>query len=83
MYFLGFGPLFIILSISIEGLYYAVYFVTLLLWIEVEAGLREYKIAQRTKSSGAHDDNGIEPDNLRIALMFLFFVQVGFFGTGK
>ncbi|CAE6447867.1 unnamed protein product [Rhizoctonia solani] len=36
-YFLAFGPLFVLLSISTEGLFYASFSLTLFLWVEVEA----------------------------------------------
>ncbi|CAE6348447.1 unnamed protein product [Rhizoctonia solani] len=38
-YFLAFGPLFVLLSISTEGLFYASFSLTLFLWVEVEARL--------------------------------------------
>lgn len=41
-YFLAFGPLFIILSISTEGLFYASFSFILYLWVEIEAKLHYY-----------------------------------------
>ncbi|CAE6506194.1 unnamed protein product [Rhizoctonia solani] len=38
-YFLAFGPLFVLLSISTEGLFYASFSLTLFLWVEIEAKL--------------------------------------------
>ncbi|KAG9124370.1 Glycosyl phosphatidyl inositol anchor synthesis, partial [Ceratobasidium sp. 392] len=38
-YFLTFGPLFVLLSISTEGLFYASFSQTLYIWVEVEARL--------------------------------------------
>lgn len=88
--FLAFGPCFVILSISVEGLFYLAYSVLLAVWVEAEATVRN--------ESGNLTANGKEPkeqsklvlntyvfrvDDVRIALFFLFFVQVGFFGTGK
>jgi len=48
-YFLSFGPLFVLLSISTEGLFYASFSLTLYLWVEVEARLYNFveKPAQR------------------------------------
>jgi phosphatidylinositol glycan class N len=48
-YFLAFGPLFVLLSISTEGLFYASFSLTLYLWVEVEARLYRFveKPAQR------------------------------------
>ncbi|KAF8905948.1 Phosphatidylinositolglycan class N-domain-containing protein [Gymnopilus junonius] len=98
MYFLGFGPCFVILSISVEGLFFLAYSAVLITWIQVEK-------AVRSSNAAASSSNTTEPsieemkvtkselelaiahkfdlDDLRIALFFLFFVQVGFFGTGN
>ncbi len=76
MTLLGLGPCFIILAISVEGLFFAAYSITLLAWVDVEAALRPARPGQ---SSVYH----FQADDLRIVLFFLFFVQVGFFGTGK
>ncbi|KAL5637599.1 hypothetical protein ACGC1H_004121 [Rhizoctonia solani] len=40
-YFLAFGPLFVLLSISTEGLFYASFSLTLFLWVEIEAKLHQ------------------------------------------
>jgi GPI ethanolamine phosphate transferase 1 len=77
-FFLAFGPYFVILSISIEGLFYLSYSATLIAWIEVEAALRP---ARSEKERDAMYKFG--GDDIRIALFFLFFVQIAFFGTGK
>lgn len=79
MFFLAFGPCFVILSISVEGLFYTAYFVTLVTWIDLEVAIR----TQRGRIALVADSYKIQSDDLRIALFFLFFVQVGFFGTGK
>jgi phosphatidylinositol glycan class N len=91
MYFLGFGPCFVILSISVEGLFFVAFSATLTAWIGVERINR-----QDTQPLGIHNEetetspSQVPPtiyqfhlDDLRIALFFLLFVQVGFFGTGK
>ena len=101
-YFLGFGPCFVILSISVEGMFYSAYTVTLVMWILVEGIVRKHRAASMgvlspavPSSTSNSSDGGKEEgqtksggykfqlDDLRIALFFLFFVQVGFFGTGK
>ena len=100
-YFLAFGPCFVILSISAEGMFYSAYTVTLVMWILVEGIVRKHRAASMgvfspasSSSISASSDGGKEGqmksggykfqlDDLRIALFFLFFVQVGFFGTGK
>lgn len=92
-YFLGFSPLFIILSISVEGLFYVSYTLTLLLWVRIERFVRAEREA-KDRPLKKNDEDPSDPlirsitydfrlDDLRIALFFLFFVQVGFFGTGK
>ncbi|KAJ7146305.1 PigN-domain-containing protein [Mycena epipterygia] len=81
MYFLAFGPCFVFLSISVEGLFYVAYALTLTLWIEVERSLRTD--LNRGKKSKSVLQYRFQPDDIRIALFFLFFVQVGFFGTGN
>lgn len=100
-YFLGFGPCFVILSISVEGMFYSAYTVTLVMWILVEGIVRKHRAASigvlspaipssmSNSSDGGKDGETktggykFQLDDLRIALFFLFFVQVGFFGTGK
>jgi phosphatidylinositol glycan class N len=90
--FLAFCPLFVILSISTEGLFYVTYSTILVLWIAVETSSRP--VSQGTmKQLDSQDKLRVkrtvisvyrpQADDLRIALFFLFFVQVGFFGTGK
>jgi phosphatidylinositol glycan class N len=94
MYFFGFCPLFIILSISVEGLFFVSYSVTLLTWVKVERIVHPEKDFKKNHLAGKEIKEsevalsrswvyGFQPDDLRIALFFLFFVQVGFFGTGK
>jgi GPI ethanolamine phosphate transferase 1 len=118
LYFLAFGPLFVLLSISVEGLFYVAFAVVLALWIEVEAVVRrgdgagasgqrdgtETETEAETEASVVERRNGAvgakvkvkvgasvssaeryrpRLDDVRIALFFLFFVQVAFFGTGK
>jgi phosphatidylinositol glycan class N len=79
MFFLGFGTCFVILSISVEGLFYLALSATLALWIEMEAVLR----TSSTTNSAETKSYTFRADDLRIALFFLFFVQTSFFGTGK
>jgi phosphatidylinositol glycan class N len=81
VYFLGFGPCFIVLSISVEGLFYVAYSLTLVTWVMVESVVRNG--SARPDASNVSKVYHFRTDDLRIALFFLFFVQVGFFGTGK
>ncbi|KAF7307451.1 PigN domain-containing protein [Mycena indigotica] len=82
MYFLGFGPAFVLLSISVEGLFYAAYATTLVCWIDAERAQRASQL-DSIKKSRNFQQYRFQPDDVRIALFFLFFVQVGFFGTGN
>jgi phosphatidylinositol glycan class N len=81
--FLAGCPLFVLLSISTEGLFYAAYAAVLVLWLAVETAVRGpvEKAAEKAAEEGAVYRPKME--DVRIALFFLFFVQVGFFGTGK
>ncbi|GJE95619.1 GPI ethanolamine phosphate transferase 1 [Phanerochaete sordida] len=82
--FLGFAVIFVILSISVEAYFYTLYSAALLTWTQVEAALKAHRAPRPT-----HDKNrlvrGYEAtaDDVRIAVFFLFFVQVAFFGTGN
>jgi GPI ethanolamine phosphate transferase 1 len=78
--FLGFSVCFVILSISVEGLFYCSYAATLVVWAEVEAMLRQHTVKNQQKSP---EPRNLQLEDMRIAVFFLFFVQVAFFGTGK
>ena len=82
-FFLGFSVCFVILSISSEGLFYFSYASTLFVWVEVETVLRAQKQKLEPKGPVTVVSYRLQMDDLRIAVFFLFFVQVGFFGTGK
>ncbi|KAF6755115.1 GPI ethanolamine phosphate transferase 1 [Ephemerocybe angulata] len=97
-YFMGFGPAFVILSISVEGLFYAAFSACLVTWIEVETRVRTAERggiqAATVESWDVRKDDGkrvqpsltdyrYQPSDARIAVMFLFFVQIAFFGTGN
>ena len=83
--FLGFAVCFVLLSISVEGMFYVIYSATLYMWTEVEAALRTYQPVQPKTVSKHQDTQGyhLRAEDIRIAVFFLFFVQVAFFGTGK
>ncbi|CAE6444112.1 unnamed protein product [Rhizoctonia solani] len=70
-YFLAFGPLFVLLSISTEGLFYASFSLTLSLWIEVEAKLhqlREKGVSKRFVPKPTKRDIGWRAEALSRAL---------------
>ncbi|KAF9238476.1 Phosphatidylinositolglycan class N-domain-containing protein [Melanogaster broomeanus] len=83
-FFMAFSVCFVVLSISVEGLFYSAFTCNLLLWIEVEAAIRKPLSADGSASKEVRSDNyRFQADDIRIALFFLFFVQVAFFGTGN
>lgn len=95
--FITFVPCFVILAINAEGLFYASYCYMLVTWMGVEENVRNATAPARPNSQkgdihelssdggSASNRQQYKPrwDDLRIALFFLFFVQVAFFGTGK
>lgn len=104
MYFLGFSPCFIILSISVEGLFFVLYTATLLGWAVLEKIIKypqvfskenrekeeENKLRRVQRSDGSRGGRGIGREryvfdvrDVRLALVFFFFVHLGFFGIGK
>ncbi|KAK7956854.1 phosphatidylinositolglycan class N [Apiospora aurea] len=89
--FLTFAPTFVILTISYEGLFYFVYFLTLLTWVRLE---HYGYIFSASSSPKAIDTNGIAPgvqtlfrplklSDVRIALFFFVLIQSAFFSTGN
>ncbi|KAI0327602.1 alkaline phosphatase-like protein [Cubamyces sp. BRFM 1775] len=88
--FLGFGAFFIWLAIRAEGLFYVVYSLTLLLWVEMESALRSFQlqrtIVSTTNQSRTRANSQLhhpQAEDLRIAVFFVFFSQVAFFGAGN
>lgn len=91
----AFGPAFIILSLSYEALFFATFCVTLLLWIMIECRLvpsREAAGEVRSRQAictllyarlTTLSQAKINGDHLRIALFFLAFLHVAFFGVGN
>ncbi|KAI0084356.1 Phosphatidylinositolglycan class N-domain-containing protein [Irpex rosettiformis] len=77
--FLGFSVCFVMLSISVEGLFFCSYTTTLAVWSEVEAMARQYS----GRGDKKQQQGELQLEDIRIAVFFLFFVQVAFFGTGN
>lgn len=44
---------------------------------------RKMEKSEKSEGEGGWNPMGLRGDDVRIATFFLFFVQVGFFGTGK
>ncbi|KAK7981879.1 phosphatidylinositolglycan class N [Apiospora saccharicola] len=94
--FLTFAPTFVILTISYEGLFYFIYFLTLLTWVRLE---HYGHIFTTSSSSNVMDTNGTAPkasgsgvvslfrplklSDVRIALFFFVLLQSAFFSTGN
>ncbi|CAG8651817.1 685_t:CDS:10 [Acaulospora morrowiae] len=78
---LAFAPLFVLLSISYEVLFYYFLSITLVIWHQIEKLLYETE-----KLSGQGQSRGVRKLELRdsrVSLIFLFFIKVAFFGTGN
>lgn len=96
--FLGFAPSMIILSLSYETMFYASYAVTLYLWLLIEVRLysqetdsivtdfhKSYSSAKSSKKNSGVSQlyRSLRLADIRIALLFLFFINTAFFGTGN
>lgn len=95
----GFAPVFVLLSIRDEAIFFGCYSLTLVLWGKVEGAIyeeRRYSRALKGKqkmtfSSSKESEatkqaelpRSLEKQDARIAIYFLFFLHVGFFGTGN
>jgi phosphatidylinositol glycan class N len=86
----GFAPIFVLLSIRDETIFFGCYCITLLLWGKLEGSLyeeRQYANVMASKDVMVEEKNTIgrrlEKEDVRIAIFFLFFLHVGFFGTGN
>ena len=89
--FLAFAPTFIILTISYEGLFYVIFFATLVLWSELETklgmsyeapviftnGMNGHAVTRKTSF------RKLALSDARIALFFFILLQTGFFATGN
>ncbi|KAG0146153.1 hypothetical protein CROQUDRAFT_78074 [Cronartium quercuum f. sp. fusiforme G11] len=83
-----FVPAFIILSLSYEVLFYFCFSLSLLVWIELETrlannGPQALNYGTSDRNSSASEPAKYELRHIRLALFFLFFIHVGFFGTGN
>lgn len=64
-----------LLSISYEMLFYVCFCTTVLLWLETERALY--------RDSKSSLNRPLQASDMRSALLFLFFINVAFFGTGN
>ncbi|KAG6196906.1 Glycosyl phosphatidyl inositol anchor synthesis [Claviceps purpurea] len=91
--FLTCAPTFVILAISYEGLFYAVFSVTLLVWVRLEFATEQFIRETRHPGVGANLETKKSSDSdpfrmlrlsdARIALFFLALLQSAFFSTGN
>ncbi|KAG5953624.1 Glycosyl phosphatidyl inositol anchor synthesis [Claviceps sorghi] len=91
--FLTFAPTFVILTISYEGLFYAVFSITLLVWVHLEYAMEQFNRETsyldvgtdiRTQDcSGPFQYRTLRLSDARIALFFLVLLQSAFFSTGN
>ncbi|EGG11726.1 uncharacterized protein MELLADRAFT_33250 [Melampsora larici-populina 98AG31] len=84
----SFVPAFIILSLSYEVLFYFCFSLALLVWIELETrlantGTQVIRQPNATSETTRSKLSMYQPQHIRLALFFLFFIHVGFFGTGN
>ncbi len=81
--FITFAPIFLILTISFELLFYIGYSALLLQWIDLETNYKKnftLKLAKKDQNEAIH---GNWLQILRISVIGFFFAQIAFFGTGN
>lgn len=76
----AFAPIFILLSICDEGLFFGSFTLSLFAWVRVEAILFAQSSPNSSINASALRLIGLQ--DARIALFFLFFLHAAFFGTG-
>lgn len=91
--FLACAPTFVILTISYEGLFYAVFSITLLVWVRLEYAIEQFIRGNGQPDIGANiqGQDCLGPNryrmlrlsDARIALFFLVLLQSAFFSTGN
>ncbi|GAB0133607.1 Glycosyl phosphatidyl inositol anchor synthesis [Epichloe bromicola] len=91
--FLTCAPTFVILAISYEGLFYAIFSITLLVWVRLESAIERFSRENRHPIVAADCQNKDSPgpnqyrmlrlSDARISLFFLVLLQSAFFSTGN
>ncbi|SPC65528.1 related to MCD4 - sporulation protein [Ustilago sp. UG-2017b] len=78
----AFAPVFVLLSLRDEVLFFGCYTATLLVWAKLEGSLHESR-SQSSSQEGSNGKRVLQLAELRISLFYLFFLHIGFFGTGN
>ena len=95
--FLAFAPMFIILTISYEGLFYFALSCTLITWVRLEhriyrsfttrtsavSDIKSPASTDRVTTPEKHEYRSLTLADARIALFFLYLLQSAFFSTGN
>lgn len=71
--FLTFAPVFVILTISFESVFYFLFTAYVVQWIEIETNIKQAKTKVKENSSQL----------IRVSLIGFFLLQIAFFGTGN
>lgn len=82
----GFAPIFVLLSIRDETIFFGSYCIMLLLWGKLEGSLYEERRYTQVMAGGGDTSlytRSLQKEDVRVAIFFLFFLHVGFFGTGN
>jgi phosphatidylinositol glycan class N len=74
--FLTFAPIFVLLTISYEGLFYVVFALTLVTWVALESNISP-------KAAGGVTTRALRLTDLRLALALTLLLQSAFFSTGN
>ncbi|GMF08313.1 unnamed protein product [[Candida] boidinii] len=82
---LTFAPTFIILTISFESLFYLLFQLTILQWIEIETKLLH--ISNKNDANSKKNEKQKQKHDwiqlLRVSIIGFFFLQIAFFGVGN
>ena len=82
--FLAFGPLFVILTISYEGVFYVAIAITLVTWVRLEHCIQDHLASKAlSQAQSSNDYRSLTLSDTRISLFFLFLLQSAFFSTGN
>lgn len=81
--FLTFSPIFVVLTISYEGLFYVVFCLTLVAWVRLEHKTHVHSAPPIPATEAGLPHRALILTDARTALFFFFLLQIAFFGTGN